>query len=583
MNQHGSLPQCNSMINLRDLNPRQKGLLAMIQSLDPGGTHRLQIQCRGDTPWQVALVNSEFRLGQPPTESASQQGFDHWDIIIRCAEEARLPEGDEAKKLKAHGLYARPEEDAFMLRTRVPGCVIRAEQCRGMADIADAFGDGNTTLTMRGNFQLRGIRPEYTVDALISLQEIGMTSIGAGANNVRNITASPTSGLDADEVCDVRPLAKKLQHYILHHPELYNLPHKFNLAFDNGSNNGVFADKNDLSFIATRVPAGWSIPAGVYFRVFAGAKVTKGIRSKDAEVLVTEREVIKYATGIILLYKYRGDPDGRGRIRLGDLLQREGLDKIVNHAAVLSDVLLYRLTPEEQATLPRLGNSSGFSGIHPEKTDGFFTVGVGIPVGRIPSDSLRTLGEIAARHGTGEIRLTAWQNCLIPHIAESSVPSVREEIRKLGFSCDEGDPAASLVACSGIGNCPYAATDAKGMGLTLIDTVRDLGPLKRAVNININACSNACAHHTFGEIGLLGIKDGGQDRKAYHLFIGSERPDEEVRKPLLAKIPEKEVPAVVQHLVAAFIRDGFPGESFAEFSTRIGEDTLQRLAERGED
>ncbi|MCC5845850.1 MAG: precorrin-3B synthase [Verrucomicrobia bacterium] len=572
------LPDTPSPLHLRDLNPRQKGLLAMIQSLDPNGTHRLRIQCRGDTPWNIALVHSEFKLGQPQPEDAGARGLDHWDIIIRCTEEGRLPEGDDAKKLKSHGLFARPEEGSFMLRTRVPGCVIRADQCKGLADIAERYGDGLTTLTMRGNFQLRGLRPEHTVDALIALQEIGMTSIGSGANNVRNITASPTSGLDAHEVCDVRPLAKKLQHFILHHPELYNLPHKFNLAFDNGSHNGVFADKNDLSFVATRIPEGLSVPPGVYFRIFAGAKVTRGIRSKDAGVLVTERDVIKYATGIILLYKYRGDPDGRGRVRLNDLIAREGLDKVANHAAVLSDVLLYRLTADEQSVLPALGASNGFSGIHPEKTAGLFTVGVGIPVGRIPAASLRALGAAAARHGTGEIRLTAWQNCLIPHVPEAEIAIVRESIQALGFSCDEGDPAASLVACSGIGNCPYAATDAKGMGQTLISSLRASG-LRKAVNININACSNACAHHTFGEIGLLGVKAGGHDKKAYHLFIGSNRPDEETNKPLLSKIPEAEVSGVVEKLVRLYDRHALPGESFAEFSARQGQDALRSVAE----
>ena len=110
----------------------------------------------------------------------------------------------------------------------------------------------------------------------------------------------------------------------------------------------------------------------------------------------------------------------------------------------------------------------------------------------------------------------------------------------------------------------------------------DLQPTNRAVNININACPNACAHHTFGEIGLLGVKDGGHDKKAYHLFIGSERPDEEVRKPLFAKIPEDGVAPVVRCLVAAYTRDAFPNETFAEFSTRLGDDELKQIAEEEE-
>lgn len=576
---HGPPGGSSGPREIRDLTQRQKGLLAMIQSLDPRHTHRLRIQCRGDNPWKVALLQSQLELGGEAAAAEPTRSLDHWDIIIRCAEEGKLPEGEEAKRLKAHGLFARPDEGGFMLRTRVPGCVIRADQCRGLAAIAETYGDGRTTLTMRGNFQLRGIRPEHAVDTLIALQELGMTSIGSGANNVRNITASPTSGLDADEVCDVRPLAKKLQHFILHHPELHDLPHKFNLAFDNGSNNGVFADKNDLSFVATRLPEGLSAPAGVYFRVFAGAKVTYGRRSKDAGILVTERDVIKFASGIILLYKYRGVGESGRRMRLGDLIQKEGLDKLVNHAAVLSDVLLRRLTAEEHADLPPLGSSDGFSGVHPEKTDGLFTLGIGIPVGKIPSASLRRLGELADDFGMGEIRLTAWQNCLIPHVPEERLPRMREEIEALGFSCRAGDPAGSLVACTGIGHCPYAATDAKGMGQSLIHALRGDYAGDIPINININACSNACAHHTFGEIGLLGVKTGGPDKKAYHLFIGSDRPDEEVNKPLLRRIPEARVSEVVQTLVGRYRKTAFPGETFTDYANREGLETLLATAQ----
>ena len=88
-----------------------------------------------------------------------------------------------------------------------------------------------------------------------------------GADNIRNITASPITGLDPTELCDVAPLADALHHYILNSRDMYGLPRKFNVAFDNGGAISVVADTNDIGFVAVRVGEGRDIPAGVYFRV----------------------------------------------------------------------------------------------------------------------------------------------------------------------------------------------------------------------------------------------------------------------------------------------------------------------------
>ena len=87
----------------------------------------------------------------------------------------------------------------------------------------------------------------------MALQELGLTSRGAGADNIRNITGSPTAGIDPQELIDTRPLARVLHHHILNHRELYGLPRKFNIAFDGGGRVGVLEDTNDIGFAAVAV------------------------------------------------------------------------------------------------------------------------------------------------------------------------------------------------------------------------------------------------------------------------------------------------------------------------------------------
>ena len=97
-------------------------------------------------------------------------------------------------------------------------------QMRGMADVADNYGGGYLDITTRGNLQVREIMPKNCIPTLTKLSEIGMTSKGAGADNIRNVTASPTSGYDPTEMIDVLPYAKAMHHCILNNRDLYDCP-----------------------------------------------------------------------------------------------------------------------------------------------------------------------------------------------------------------------------------------------------------------------------------------------------------------------------------------------------------------------
>ena len=121
-----------------------------------------------------------------------------------------------------------------MCRLRIPNGILNAWQMRGLADAADSFGGGYADVTTRANLQIREIGAAHAVDMLLAVQALGLTSRGSGADNIRNITGSPTAGIDPQELYDTRPLCRAMHHYILNHREMYGLPRKFNIAFDGG-------------------------------------------------------------------------------------------------------------------------------------------------------------------------------------------------------------------------------------------------------------------------------------------------------------------------------------------------------------
>src|SRR5437660_11571204 len=144
--------------------------------------------------------------------------FDMWDEIAANAAAGRFPKGTDVFLHNFHGLfYVAPNQDAFMLRLRLPGGMLSASQAKGLADIAERFGGGNIDITTRANLQIREIGAAHPLDVLTALDELGLTSRGPGADNIRNLTGSPLAGIDPQELIHTPPLTRAPSHHLLTH------------------------------------------------------------------------------------------------------------------------------------------------------------------------------------------------------------------------------------------------------------------------------------------------------------------------------------------------------------------------------
>jgi ferredoxin-nitrite reductase len=124
---------------------------------------------------------------------------------------------------------------SFMMRLKIPGGIVTAEQTRFLASIIAQYGDeGCADVTTRQNFQLRGIRLPDAPAILEGLAQRGLTSLQSGLDNVRNAVGNPLAGIDPCEVLDSRPATSALHEYVTNrargNPEVSNLPRKWNVC-----------------------------------------------------------------------------------------------------------------------------------------------------------------------------------------------------------------------------------------------------------------------------------------------------------------------------------------------------------------
>ena len=520
-----------------------------------------------------------------PEEQAKRAGnpLDLWDVLRDNAAAGRFPKGLDVFRHKFHGLfYVAPAQNAFMCRLRMPGGILTAHQFRGVAEIAERFGGGSADVTTRANLQLREIAPESVLDVLMAVQELGLTSRGSGADNIRNITGSPTAGIDAQELIDTRPYARALHHHILNHRELYGLPRKFNIAFDGGGRVSVLADTNDIGFAAVAVGDGAAIPAGVYFRLELGGITGHGDFARDTGVLVAPEECVAVADAVVRAFIEHGDRTDRQRARLKYVLDRLGLDRFLGEIEKHLGAALRRVPPA--AFHPRAPVAKhAHIGVHAQRQPGLNYVGVVLPVGRLTAAQMRGLAALAESYGSGTLRLTVWQNLLISDVADAGVPAVAAGLEGLGLSCSASNIRGALVACTGNRGCKFSATDTKAQALALAGHLESRLALDQPVNIHLTGCPHSCAQHYVGDIGLLGVKLDvcGEPVEGYAIHVGGGAGSERaLAREIYPGVPMSDVPRRVEGLLRAYLAHrADAAHSFHDFVARRDVAALRELAE----
>ena len=503
--------------------------------------------------------------------------LDIWEKLLAHARENRFPEGGDIFRFKFHGLfYVAPAQDSFMLRLRTPGSMLTSQQMRGLAEMAEEWGTGEAHITTRSNLQIREFAPKDIVHVLMKLQELGMTSRGSGADNIRNITATPTSGLDPQELLDVAPLAQALNFYILNSRDLYGLPRKFNVAFDSGGAISVVADTNDIAFIATRVREGRAVPAGVYLRVQLCGITGHRQFASDCGILVAPEQAVAVAAAMIRVFNENGDRTNRKKARLKYLIDRWGTERFLEETEKRLAFPLLRF-PAAECKPRRPIDRLAHLGAHPQRQPGLSYIGVAVPVGRLSTAQMRAVAAIAEEHGSGEIRLTVWQNLLLPNIRNVDLEAARQVLVVAGLTDSAATFSAGAVACTGNLGCRYAATDTKRHALALASYLDQRFALDHPLNLHVTGCPHSCAQHYIGDIGLLGVRIGGEE--GYQVSVGGGTDERQgLARELVPAIPFADLPPVMEKLFRAFEEKRHAGESFLEYARRHDIEDLKQQA-----
>jgi sulfite reductase (ferredoxin) len=467
----------------------------------------------------------------------------------------------------------------FMVRIRIPNGILRAGQLRAIADLSRHFGRGVADITVRQNIQLHWVTAEALPEVLETLERIGLTTLGACGDVVRNISGCPVAGLDADELCDPSPLAIEASRLLAGNAQFYNLPRKFKVSLTGCAAWCSYPEINDVGLTAiTRTVRGES-ETGFSLRVGGGLSTDPHLAIR-LNAFVRWNQAVDVIRGVAELFRSADSlREHRERARLKFLFLREGWDAEAFQRE-LEQRLGYRFDPAEPEVAPH-DVYRDHVGIHPQKQEGLAFVGASVLRGRVTADQLQTVAALSERFGSGDVRTTVMQNLLIVNVPHRHTSALAMELTSIGFPVSASPFARGTIACSGTEFCKLAITETKSFSRWLAEELDERLPgFDQEFKLHVTGCPNSCGQHWIADIGLEGkkIKVNGKLVDAYYFCVGGAvGAAQTIARPVGYRCTAQEVPDAIERLLRQYRATREPEENLRRYFARHSNDELRQF------
>jgi ferredoxin-nitrite reductase len=485
---------------------------------------------------------------------AEKDGLDVTEDLVRFAREGwKTIAADDTERLKWVGVFHRkPTPGHFMMRIRMPNGIVSAAQLRLLGEITleagRASGRPIADVTTRQQLQLRWVTIEGVPEVMARLEAAGLSSLQTGMDNIRGIVGCPATGLSPRELIDTAPVAAAFQALFLGNKAFTNLPRKFNVTITGCLEHCTGGETQDISM----TPALAGDTRG--FNVAVGGKQGSGgpVFARALDAFVPPEEAAPVCAAIALIFRDHGPREARSSARLAFLIEARGV-------AWFREELERRLG----RTLPpagrdaRVATTTDHVGVFRQRHPGLNYVGLKTAVGRLTGQQLLELARLSERYGRGEVRFTALQNVLLPHVPDARLGDLTQEplLRELPYNPSEVQ--RGLVACTGTDFCNLALIDTKTRALALAREFEQRVGRSRPISIRWSGCPASCGNHHTADVGLQGckVKVDGTIVDGVHVFVGGRGgADPRAGMRILEDVPADALGEVLDRLVRFFPR-----------------------------
>ncbi|HXQ61155.1 MAG TPA: hypothetical protein VN796_02415 [Acidimicrobiales bacterium] len=534
-----------------------------------------------------------WKLDRHPLEVADA-------VIERYAKEgagAITQVAGEQERLKWVGLYPqRQGGDAFMMRVKVPGGRLTADQAREIGIAAEAYGEGPddspvfgnryADITTRQTIQIHWIRIADVPRIWERFADVGLTTVQACGDSARNVLCCPVSGVDVHEAFDALPVALDVSAFFTGNRDYANLPRKFKISVTGCVEDCVAAEINDIGLWPARAADGT-----VGFNVLAGGGLSDGERmASDIDVFIVPEQAVELTRAIAQLFGELGNRENRGLARMRYLVQELGAEGFRAELAARTRFALDNAG--ESLTRRHRGDHVG---VHPQRQPGLVYVGCSVPVGRMSGIELVEAARLATAYGDGTVRLGTDQNFVLSGVADGDVDRLLDEELLQKYSPAPGPFERGVVACTGSEFCRFAVVETKERAVTWarwldsqLATQATAGNGNGSrhgrdddagiIRMHFSGCPASCAQPQIADVGFRGDTAHVGDHLVEAVDIGlggSLGSDAAFIDWIEGARPVDDVPQALLRVVTRYQAERRDGEEFHNWARRIPNEELR--------
>ncbi len=381
-------------------------------------------------------------------------------------------------------------DDGALARIRVPGGVLTARQARELGAAAARFGDGELHLTSRGNAQLRGLGTSCGAALEQLLTAAGLLP-SAAHERVRNVVASPLSGLDGRGRLDVRPWLRDLDALLCGSAAATALSGRFLFALDDGRGD-VAALAADVTLRAAPGGADGAALLGL------GRRAPVRVRAADApRAALLAAELFVAAAARSSAWRVADLPDG------GAALTAEVARALGESGALLTSAGAAAVDGARDHGGPALG-------IIAQPPSPVVALSVLAPMGRLTAAQWDALVALAERTGDGELRLTPWRGVVVPGVREDRAQAEAAALAAAGLVTDAGSPWFGVSACVGRPGCAKSLADVRAdAAAAVLGDPGSVAPGDRLpLPVHWSGCARACGRPRGDRVDVVATPDG---------------------------------------------------------------------------
>lgn len=506
----------------------------------------------------------------------------------------------------ARGVYGQRQQGVQMIRIKLPFGKVTAKQLRRIAAVSDEYSNGHLHITTRQDIQIHHVSLDRTPELWAELEKDDVTLREACGNTVRNVTASPTAGIDPNEPFDVSPYADWVFRYFLRKPFGQELGRKIKIAFSATDTDDAYSFIHDFGFIP-------KIENGQRgFKVLVGGGLgAQPVLAKTAYEFLPENEIISFIEAAIRVFDRHGERNNRNKARLKYLIAKIGWEAFVElveqeRGAVQylnDDYLIYNQVPEALPVLDHVSlelvtetaTENGFkawlkTNVFPQKQSGYVGVFLKVQLGNFSTYQARELASIMDRYAADDARFTIDQSVLLKFVLPVQLETLYNELKEIGLADAGYKSVADVTACPGTDTCNLGISNSTETARVIEQVIREEYPelvFNNEIKIKISGCMNACGQHGLAHIGFHGssIKVGQATVPALQLLLGGGNTGNGFGRiaEKVIKFPSKRVLQVIRALLDDYQEYQQEEELFNAYYDRRGNkyfyDLLKPLAD----